>query len=322
MLFPDGGNDEYRTRKKVKGEYAWGSIIVRSLKGGRLILLEGSPAMYLQGHNAFASNGVFSLCYMAACKALRAVGLRFDADALSKAVRRARVARLDLSCALKLPPGVPVGPVIEELQIALTRAGNDVNAYRDETAVMPSSYAPRNLFYDKAKDMEKRLSKRWREGGFEGAEYLAGKLDGVIRFETQLKRQWLKAKRLDRVASWTSELARAVLTEQLERSFVRGNLKVRRWPALYYEIDNNELRTTFALWLAGFDLSLHKKRRALLYHRKALLEHGVDIRWSSRGIPMADIEIADVLRDAKRWLSFTKGARERGLIALRDNFAP
>jgi hypothetical protein len=304
----------YANRKKVRGRYEWGVLHLRSIRQGRAIEMEGSPAMYLQGQNVFGSNNVRWIVLEAVADAMKRIGIRFEREPLKAAVLNARIRHLDLACSIRLPSGVEPSAVIRPLQIALLDSGCEVVCYGKQTVLMPRASAPSKTFYDKKHLVNKSLAKKWAKEKYVGADFIAERLDSVVRFETRLKSRWLKSMGLETVGKWSNKTARDILATQLNTAFAEGNITVKPLPTLYYDLEPKE-RDVFALWLSGFDLGLHREERTLATYQKEFEKHGINLRSRPPNAQGTNFELAEVLRSSKRWLAYPKSARKHGLIA-------
>jgi II/X family phage/plasmid replication protein len=269
-------------RVSVRGSYDASVTIRRTSQeittqdGARYPVLEvaGSPAKFLQGHNAFGSNDLHGLHDAMLRLALRNAGLRIDAYT-ENVIRAggAQLLRVDLnesfSCGSRRE-------VLAWIRAAALHGRVDHRKNGGLLSGTTVSWGRKSRYwqikaYSKGQEIEAPKHRLPLELRGRGIEAWA---DDKLRVEVQLNARHLRRLGLREVSAWQTDTPARVYSEHLAKLKLSGDVRMTR-----DDLDSLPLaiRTTYELWASGADVRSLCSKAKFYRHRAQLLKHGVDL---------------------------------------------
>ncbi len=263
-------------RLSVKGTFE-SSVQVRSVgadgQGNATLLhFSGNPSKFLQGHNVFGSDDLVSLVYDAytkVCRALQLIPSAVDLQAVKQGTYR--LSTIDINQSYELPTRSDV--------LAWIRAAE----YKSKTRHGRPQLKGGTLYWGKS-------SQRWALKVYSKGEEIeapkhrlplalqntpiAAWADNKLRLELRLKRKEMTELGIELASQLTIERVRALFIDYVRK------LEMNEQIPLSSEAQMNlpqRLQSTYVLWRDGQDLRSLLSRPTYYKHRKALLEHDIDI---------------------------------------------
>lgn len=284
------GEIEWQTscRIQVEGSHAQG-ISVRSVGGdgqgmATHLLLSGNPAKFLQGHNIFGSDDLVSLVF----DAFTAICCRLDvmpsvADLESVRSGAYRISIVDINQSFELPTRSDV--------LAWIRAAE----YKSKTRHGRPQMKGGTIYWGKH-------SQRWTLKAYsKGEEIEAAKhrlpealldtplakwANNKLRMELRLKSKELEKLGIEIAADLTPVRARQLYGEYVGRLDMKEQIALSTEEHLKLP---QRLRGTYALWRNGEDLRSTLPKATYYRHRKAFLEHGIDIALRQESLDRSNV---------------------------------
>lgn len=234
----------------------------------------GSPAKFLQGHNAFGSNDLRALAEAMLRTALVKAGLTIDAytDARIRA-GGAELLRVDInesfSCGTRREVLAWIRAASQHGRIDHRKNGGLLTG----TTV---SWGRKSRYwqikaYSKGQEIEApkhRLPEELRGRGIEAWA------DDKLRVEVQLNARHLRRLQLREVAAWETDTPARVYAEHLAKLKLSGDVRMTREDLNALPLS---IRTTYELWSSGADVRALCSKAKFYRHRAQLLKHGVDL---------------------------------------------
>lgn len=259
-------------RISVRGPYS-GSVTVRSVGIG-VVEIAGSPAKFLQGHNAFGSDdlqGVGAAMIERACKSL---GLELlDEELVSVRHGRYDLLRVDINYSFATGSRANVLAWIDSAAAVGSLQHRGRGRFRKSTVAWGEGSRYWKLkAYSKGAETEARnhelpetLPMRTR---------LAAWSDDKLRIELELHVRQLRKLGLDRASSWRNGIPWELFREYLAKLRLGGHVVLD--PAALQSIPLT-LRPTYSNWVHGSELLSLMSRAKYFRHRRQLLEYGINI---------------------------------------------
>lgn len=274
------GEVEYRIAKRQTFEGSYSTKFTLKSQGevdehgySNEIYFSGNPSKFLQGHNVFGTDNVFSLLVntIDQCDLNRQL-LDIDRNDLMGAARNAKITRLDLNDALQFESQNQVRAYIKQLSlIAHTRNGRPQQ--KGWTLKFnPSSRRWKLIVYSKGDEIKNGKAKL--KDNFPDKEFLEQEAQKMCRIELRLLSEELKDLRLNTLKEITSERIAQVYENYVGRVKMSEQVKINS-----AELSNLKpvIRSTYLSWIHGVDMSAVLKQPTFYRHRSELLKHGVDI---------------------------------------------
>jgi hypothetical protein len=296
-LLPDGGKRKPR-RWKVMGVRG-ASLRVRSVRGGKYLVIEGSYNGFLQGHNVIGSMNLHELVQKVIRRVLRRLRLVPSREE-KRAIKAGRIKleRLDLVGYLKVDHLGGPSAILKALDTGLAGSQENRMVFPGETLVYHSHSKHWSLMaYDKAEHLITKHPETW------------GALDPRIQeiARTHLRFELRQFRRELVALGWLE--VRDVNVEQLKEQFaarlnqLMGDLR-HPFPALPLPQGVGAPPVAYMRALLaslGYDFSASLSERAQRDERKKLKDgYGIDRRCST-DLPLP---VRRTLRDLKRRPAF------------------
>lgn len=235
-----------------------------------LIEFSGNPVKFIQGHNLFGSSDLLNLVYEAVLKVANVLSLP-QPEATLERLRAGiySLSRVDL---------------------------NEMYQFRDRAEVLAWLYTASRTSRTRSQGaMSKgttvywnKTSKRWSVKAYSKGQELAlarnndhllpeslrAYADAALRIELTLKGDELRDAGLKLAANW-----RTIEESDLFHDYV-GRIQMSEQKAtgeLFMQIKSRPAAATYQMWLEGHDLRQILPSNTFYRHRRALLEHGIDI---------------------------------------------
>jgi II/X family phage/plasmid replication protein len=250
------------------------TVSVRRI-GDSVLEFAGSPAKYLQGHNAFGSDDLIGLGTAMITRACRRLGIELvESEIDDIRAGRYNLLRVDVNYSFA------------------TRSRANALAWIEQAAMVGSvKRRGRARIQGSSSAMWGEKSRHWKLKAYsKGAEITAPKhklptslpqrdqlsawCEDKLRIEVELKARYLRKLGLHQASSWSSGTALGLFQEHLSRLQLGGNLVLN--PA---EVESlpYRLRPTHSLWSQGANLRQLMSDATYYRHRTELMKRGINI---------------------------------------------
>jgi II/X family phage/plasmid replication protein len=237
------------------------------------IQLSGNPVKFLQGHNLFGTSDLLNLMYETILKLSYKLGAPQPTNVLEQIKSGYyTVSRIDINRMFSLNNRAAVLSFI------------NVMASNSRTKAQASVMKGQTVYFNKeskrwsvkmySKGQEINLPRNKKAGGFIMPPELLKWADNKIRIELTLSSNELRERGLHLASEWRNIEELDIFTDYVERIQMASQTKINN---LNDKIQLASVRVTYQLWLDGNDPRLMLSKRTFYRHRKALLEHDVDI---------------------------------------------
>ncbi|PLZ01571.1 hypothetical protein CY652_15795 [Burkholderia sp. WAC0059] len=274
------------------------SFKVKHVKKHNRLCVEGSAAMYFQGHNIVASNDLV-MTVVSMLKAVKdthkipvdlwdAYGLALGRDIV--------VTRIDTPAMLRVPAGLTPAAVVNGLALAGLRCGINMALYHNESFYFDQnsqSVALKGYLKDVQMDQQRKKAKL---PDTDTADVLLELASSTVRIEPVYRQKYFNVQSQfegnpPAPANFSSWALACMFSGVLEKYNLRGKLRA-------YATDEElqtagiprQYRATAMLWQHGHDMLRHfdGNHRALAHHRNVLKKLcSIDIS----GLPPREIEV-------------------------------
>lgn len=289
-ILPSGEVEwESPCRLSVRGSHER-DIAVRSQGGdgsglATELVIDGNPSKYLQGHNVFGSDDLRSLVFDTLLSISSLIDLPIP-ELVLKAVRAGqyRLTRVDINYMFELPTMGDVKSWIRAAEFkSKTRHGR------------PSSKAG-SLYWGKS-------SRRWSLKAYsKGEELKAGKSHAIpdhlsgaplqefaqnkLRLELTLRAKELEKIELIEAQRWQRNSPFRLFSEYAKR--IEMNEQIALTTKVLHDLPRY-LQGTYVLWQTGQNPRELLSKNTFYKHRRALLEHGIDINLSVEKVDRSNV---------------------------------
>jgi len=260
-FLPNGERKPPR-RKKIYGARDC-TVRVRSIREGTQLVIEGSFAGYLQGHNVFGTMRLGTLVKAVVLKVLKELEIK-PAPRESNKIKQGdvKLERLDVVGFMNCDPfgGAPF--VIRALDAGLIGSNTIKFVAPSETMIYNAKSSYWSLmFYNKELQMEKKLGDAWQE--FD--ERIRKFVEKYIRIELRLLGKELHAHGITKVQDVTRAWLRERFSQRIQELFNDLSATTISFPPVASKLDKLELQAR--LCALGCDvispLPASTRRRAL-----------------------------------------------------------
>jgi II/X family phage/plasmid replication protein len=271
-LTPDG-EIEWQTPKWLQARGSHDATLAVKARVGE-IELSGSPAKFLQGHNAFGSDDLLGLCVEVVTRALDQLGIELEP-------REREDLENGLFSVLRVDVNYSYCTGGRANALAWIRAAEQ-HGYlqhrgrgmlKGTTVVWGSKSRYWQLkAYCKGQEIEAHKHRLPQE--LVHRSNVEMWCDDKLRVELQMNARYLRERSLDVAANWRSDTPSVLHSEHLSRLTLSGEMRLG--PSERDAL-SRELRKTYELWASGSDVRELLSRRTFYRHRARLLPLGVDI---------------------------------------------
>lgn len=272
-----GSHESTVTLRRTSGVIFDGEAIV-----GAELEVAGSPAKFLQGHNAFGSNDLRGQVEAMVRAALTSAGFEV-APVLAELLELGglRLLRVDINESFE------TGSRNAALAWIRAAARHGRVSHRRDGGLLTGdtvSWGRKSRYwqlkaYCKGQEMQAKGHRLPLALQGRGVEAWA---DSKLRVELQLNARYLRMLTLDQVSDWQMDTPARVYSQHLAKLTLSGDVTMTRDDLVNLP---KELRRTYELWAAGVDVRPLSSQRTFYRHRKALLPYGVDLAVSQAGPP-------------------------------------
>ena len=325
-----GGNKKFRQPlDPVTGK----KITLRPNRDRTGVILETSVARLLQGHNVFGTNKMQLLCYQAARRVHKVLGLEKTASKVKMLKDHDYdIFRADVTGWFDAGSQANVVSVMAELERQLPAQGIKISAYKDsrstETIYIRQHSRHATLkFYNKYLELEHSglpdwLSDKEKKAILEAATPL-------VRVELTLRLPALNARKVESLtedltlrksSGWSVKIARQLLEKALARYTFNGHIRTR--------LDLKEIKGMkpgdkmyYLQHQRGINLVEVMTKRNFTNLRTRLIErHQIDIGQPVSDTPAPDLSLDKLLNPDKLMMNWPKKLRKLGLVAGTDEW--
>jgi II/X family phage/plasmid replication protein len=237
------------------------------------IELSGNPVKYLQGHNLFGSSDLLNLMYETILNISDKLGVIQPKKVLEQIKSGYyTISRIDINRMFSLSNRAEVLSFI------------NVMASNSRTKAQATVLKGQTVYFNKeskrwsikmySKGQEINLPRNKKPGMIIMPPELLLWADDKIRIELTLKSNELRENGLHLASEWRNIEELDIFTDYVERIQMASQTKIEN---LSSKIELASVRSTYIHWLNGEDPRLLLSRPTFYRHRKALLEHDVDI---------------------------------------------
>jgi II/X family phage/plasmid replication protein len=274
IITPDGEVKWEKIRpKEVVGSYD-ANIHVSACPVKGMLVIDGNPAKFFQGHNVFGTDDIHGL---AKAISFHVLGLLPELVVTDHDLSNIRggiieVARADLTGMYSLGTQMHATSAVRALgERATLRHRGRGNISRDGTAYW-GKHSRRSALKVYAKGVELRDHPMHRD--LPHYDNIYAWAQDKLRVELVLRGIELKQRGLDLLANWQQDTAALLYAEFLGKLNVPDNIEL---DPLAVESLKPRLRLAYDSWMRGTDLRTALPRKTYYRYRKDLLEHGIDI---------------------------------------------
>jgi len=285
---PDG-DVEWQTAKWLQARGSHDQTLGVKVRGGEFEL-SGSPAKFLQGHNAFGSDDVVGLALEIAVRACDQLGLRLTDD---------EQRLLDAGCysLLRVDVNYSYSTGGRANALAWIRAAEQNGHLQHRgrgmlkgTTVVWGARSRHWQLKAYCKGQEIEAAKHGLPSELMHREQLASWCDDKLRIELQMNSRHLRDRGLDMVANWESVSPAVLHSEHLGKLSLNGEMKLREEDL---EALPGRLQVVYALWQSGADVRALVSKATFYRRRAELLPFGVDI---AVAVPHARSNVVPLIR--------------------------
>jgi II/X family phage/plasmid replication protein len=276
------GEVEYAVRKRlsIRGSHD-GAITLRTIEvdaDGNTVLAElsGNPVKFLQGHNLFGSDDLLNLVAETVLR-LAEILKAPQPDQSFKMVRSGNytLSRIDINRMFALGSRAEVLAYLYAMSTnARTRSQGPVTkgttVYLNKTSKRWSF-----KFYSKAQEAE--LKRNRKQGTLDIPTNLKEWVDAMLRAELTLKSNELRELNLHVAANWHTIETLDLFADYAERIEMAAQKPIDDISDLIQKISTKAAVSSYQLWRDGHDPRQMLPKNTFYRHRRALLEHGIDI---------------------------------------------
>ena len=286
-ISPDG-ELEWQVNKRivVKGSYD-SSFTFRSdptseyVKGEFLFLeFSGNPVKFIQGHNVWGSSDLSGLVYEAILKGLELLGVDVPLKTRQLLLDgRFSLSRVDINYMYSMGSMDAVSQWLYSAEFsARTRQGK--GHFSGSTLYFQKKSTRWSLkFYSKGKEI--RATGHQLPRSFLQAKSFHDWTDDKLRAELTLRTKELKKLGLDKGCNWGDNEPSEVFVKYMSKLEMSEQ---RQIDDMLTELPRT-LCATYTLWKSGHDPKVLLPKPTFYRHRKALMEHGIDISIPSGNKP-------------------------------------
>lgn len=237
------------------------------------IELSGNPVKFLQGHNLFGSSNLLNLVYETVLKMDAYLGSSQPKNVLEQ-----------LKCGFYTVSRVDINRMYSLRNRAEVLAFINVLANNSRTKARAPIMKGQTVYFNKdskrwsvkmySKGQEINLPRNKKLDSLILPPDLIDWADNKVRIELTLKSNELRERGLHLASEWRNINELDIFTDYVERIQMAKQSKVDN---LVLTIKSRPVAATYQLWLDGNDPRLILPKNTYYRHRRALLEHDIDI---------------------------------------------
>jgi hypothetical protein len=305
-------NVERAYRKEFALKNGSSSLMVKSGGNGKYIKISGNFAKFLQKHNIFGTNNLRGLCADVVPMVLNQLGVSYtDAEMQDVINGNFIIKEVDIAGNFRSESCDETPLIIREIERHWRDLGKNVSNYGVETVYLNQYSKDLSLkFYDK----RKQLSDCPLPVDIPQRDRLLKYAEGLVRAELTLGADELKRRGLGKGSSWTVDIAKTLLNDEIAESGIYGSIKRLLLPDEYDELPR-KLKITYRLWLLGDAPKSILEEQTYRNHRNSLKLAGIDINHAQPKERIVDVDMKSLL-SPENMLNFPKFARECGLVHI------
>lgn len=237
------------------------------------IFFSGNPVKFLQGHNLFGSSDLLNLMYETIDKLSIALAAPQPKNVLEQ-IRAGyyTVSRVDINRMFSLANRAEVLSFIN-VMASNSRTKSQASVMKGQTVYF-NKESKRWSVKMYSKGQEINLARNKKPGMIIMPPELLKWADDKIRIELTLKSNELRETGLHLASEWRNIEELNVFSDYVERIQMASQKKIND---LNDKIVLASVKATYQLWLDGNDPRLILSKPTFYRHRKALLEHDIDI---------------------------------------------
>ena len=276
------GEVEYAVIKRlsVRGSYD-GAITLRTVEvdaDGNTILAElsGNPVKFLQGHNLFGSDDLLNLVAETVLRVSEILEAP-QPDHVFKMVRMGdyTLSRVDINRMFALGSRAEVLAYLYTMSTS-TRTRSQGPVTKGHTVYLNKD-SRRWTFKFYSKGQEAALKRNRKQGTLDLPENLKEWVDSMLRAELTLKSNELRELSLHAAFNWRAVEAFDLFAHYAERIEMSAQKPISDLSELMQKLNPKAAVSSYQLWADGHDVRQMLPKNTFYRHRRALLEHGIDI---------------------------------------------
>lgn len=304
-LKPDSGEIEWQVNKRLSVEGSYSSTVQVKTDDIGLLLIDGNPSKFLQGHNIFGTNDLIGLCYEFFSHICKALGIQPSSNDL-EAWRTGNydLKRIDVTESFHLPSQKDVAAWLRAAAPMIRGKHQAASAYSGETIYIGQKSRRIALkIYNKWLELKKHplpLNLPFRDELVKYSETL-------LRVEVRLLSMELKHRGLNKGAAWKD----TVTAEKIHRERIETIKMSEKMRLTADEIEDlpPRLLAVYKLWQQGEDLRTVYPKTTFYRYRSDLVKHGIDISTpqpkKAEVIPLIRFLTAEQVAEAPEWAANT-----------------
>lgn len=270
---PKTGETKWEIDARVGVEGTYSAKVHVKAYGPNLILIDGNPSKFMQGHNIFGTNDLLGLCsafFLNVCKALNIQPTIEDIQLWKNG--HFEIKTIDITESFRLKS--------QEDVASWLRAATPIARARHQAA---SAYSGETLYIgQKSRRISTKIYNKWKElqvhkfsRDMPHIDKLHNYAKPLLRLEIRLHSMELQRRGLNTGKDWTDEKIQSQILEERIGS-LKMNQKMRLTRNELVELPPR-LIAIYKLWQQGEDLRMMYPRRTFYRYRTELEKHGIDI---------------------------------------------
>lgn len=276
------GEIEYSVRKRlsVRGSHD-GAITIRTAEvdaDGNTVLAElsGNPVKFIQGHNLFGSDDLLNLVAETALKVSKIVSAPQPDHQLKMILAGAyTLSRVDINRMFVLGSRAEVNAYLYAMSMN-TRTRSQGPITKGSTVYL-NKESRRWSFKFYSKGQESDLKRNRKQGTIDLPPELKKWVDPMLRSELTLKSNELRELGLHVACNWNTMETLELFADYAERIEMAAQTPIDDLSELMQKISTKAAVGSYQLWRDGHDVRQMLPKNTFYRHRRALLEHGIDI---------------------------------------------
>jgi II/X family phage/plasmid replication protein len=238
-----------------------------------LVELSGNPVKFLQGHNLFGSSDLLNLVYETVLR-LSDILATPQPENVLEMIRGGlyTLSRIDINRMFTLGNRAEVLAYLYTLS-ANSRTRNQGPVTKGSTVYFNKT-SKRWTIKVYCKAQEVALKRNKKQGTIDLPQDLKDWVEPMLRMELTLKSKELIEHNLHKALNWATIEEHLIFSDYAER-IQMSNQKPK--DDLFLKIKSRPAAASYQMWLDGHDLRQILPKNTFYRHRRALLEHDIDI---------------------------------------------
>ncbi|HLW03941.1 MAG TPA: phage/plasmid replication protein, II/X family [Ktedonobacterales bacterium] len=283
------GEIEWQTPKWLQARGSHDCTLAARARPGELEL-SGSPAKFLQGHNAFGSDDLRALAREIIARACTSLGVALTPDEQSR-VDQGEVQLLRVDVNYSFVTGGRANA------LAWIRAAEQHGYLQHRgrgmlkgTTVVWGAKSRHWQIKAYCKGQEIEATNHHLPAELAHRDLVTEWCNDKLRIELQMNARYLRERGLRHVRDWESDTPAVLHSEHLSKLALNGEVKIEQKHLVELP---RAVQQVYQLWHSGADVRALMSARSFYRHRRTLLAHGIDI---AVAVPGARSNVVPLIR--------------------------